>query len=85
MGDRTPPPVNSRRRRQILREKSDQQDCFGEPMTGEELVRNLEIKKEWFPTLKDDIEKACEILSADCWLRLKRSRRYWNKIVNGRI
>lgn len=56
-------------------------------ITGRELLNILEQKKENYDiqSLLDDIQKAIEILNVDCWLRLKRSMKYWNQIVNERI
>lgn len=54
-------------------------------MTGEELINDLTNKIEMFPTFNEEITKAIKILNNPCWLKLKRSRNYWNKIVSERI
>jgi len=55
-----------------------------EPMKGHELIKLLEQKKENYTiqTLIDDIQKAINILNSDCFIHLKRSKKYWNNIVN---
>jgi len=55
-----------------------------EPLKGHELIKILEQKKENYTiqTLLDDIQKAINILNSDCFTHLKRSRKYWNKIIN---
>jgi hypothetical protein len=55
------------------------------PITGEELINDLTGKLEMFPIFKEEITKAINILNVPCWLRLKRSTKYWNKIVSERM
>ena len=58
-----------------------------EPMTGENVIKLLEQKKENYTiqSLLDDIQKAINILNCDGFIRLKRSREYWNNIINERM
>jgi len=72
-----------------------------ESVTGQEVIKILsEISTIWSEGLinitnsKDiqntndrlnDIKNAIECLNCDGFIRLKRSRKYWNKIINERI